>query len=58
MEYPMASIIPLSLARRDAPFAVWLVSREGWTDIESVPSPPGPVGRNAATASRAARQEA
>jgi hypothetical protein len=52
--YPMASIIPLSLAGRDAPFAVWLVSREGWTEIEPVPSPPEGVARNAATASEAA----
>ncbi|MGZ6213748.1 MAG: hypothetical protein ACXWMG_02210 [Candidatus Limnocylindria bacterium] len=54
MQYPMASIIPLSLARRDAPFAVWLVSREGWTEIEPVPSPPGRVARYASTASHAA----
>jgi hypothetical protein len=52
--YPMASIIPLSLAGRDAPFVVWLVSREGWTEIEPVPSPPEGVARNAATASQAA----
>jgi hypothetical protein len=52
--YPMASIIPLSFVGRDAPFAVWLVSREGWTEIEPVPSPPEGVARNAPTASRAA----
>ena len=38
MQYPMASIIPLSMAGRDAPFVVWLVSREGWAEIEPVPS--------------------
>lgn len=57
-QYPMASIIPLSLARRDAPFVVWLVSREGWTEIEPVPSSPATIARNAATAGRAAPQEA
>jgi hypothetical protein len=54
MQYPTASIIPLALARQDAPFVVWLVSREGWTEIEPVPSPPERVARNAATASQAA----
>jgi hypothetical protein len=54
MRYPMASIIPLSLARLDGPFVVWLVSREGWTEIELVPSPPEGVARSAATARRAA----
>jgi hypothetical protein len=39
VRYPMASIIPLSLASRDAPFVVWLVSREGWTEIEPAASP-------------------
>jgi hypothetical protein len=55
MAYPMASIIPLSLASRDPPSVVWLVSREGWTEIEPVPSPPEPVARNAVAASQAAR---
>ena len=54
MQYPMASIIR-SLVSRDAPFVVWLVSREGWTEIEPVPSPPGRVARNAATATQAPR---
>jgi hypothetical protein len=58
MQYPTASIIPLSLAGRDAPFVVWLVSREGWTEIEPVPSPPERVARNAATANQAARPRA
>jgi hypothetical protein len=58
MQYPTASIIPLSLASRDAPFVVWLVSREGWTEIEPVPSPHERVARNDATASRAARPRA
>jgi len=58
MHYPMASIIPLSVARPDAPFAVWLVSREGWTGIEPVSSPSGGVARDAATETRAARPEA
>jgi hypothetical protein len=58
MQYPTASIIPLSLARRDSPFVVWLVSREGWTEIEPVPSPPERVARNAASASQAARPRA
>jgi hypothetical protein len=58
MQYPTASIIPLSLAGRDAPSVVWLVSREGWTEIEPVPSPPERVARNAATASQAARPRA
>lgn len=40
VHYPMASIVPLSWAQRDAPFVVWLVSREGWTEIEPLPSPP------------------
>ncbi len=35
-QYPMASIVPLSLAGRDAPFVVWLVAREGWTEIQPV----------------------
>ena len=56
-QYPTASIIPLS-ARRDAPFVVWLVSREGWAEIEPVPSPAEPVARTAATASQAARPRA
>ena len=55
MAYPMASIIPLSLTGRDAPSEVWLVSREGWTEIQPAPSPPEPVARNAATARQAAR---
>jgi hypothetical protein len=49
--YPMASIIPLSLAGRDAPSVVWLVSREGWTEIEPVPSPPEGVAPTAASES-------
>ena len=57
-EYPTASIIPLSMAGGGAPFVVWLVSREGWTEIEPVPCPPEPVARSAATASRVVRQEA
>ncbi|MDX6586275.1 MAG: hypothetical protein QOI31_748 [Solirubrobacterales bacterium] len=52
--YPMASIIPLSLGGRDAPFAVWLVSREGWTEIEPVASPSEAVAGSAPTASRGA----
>ncbi len=52
-QYPTASIIPLPLARRDAPFVVWLVSREGWTELEPVPSPDG-VARHADVPSQAA----
>jgi hypothetical protein len=55
MHYPTASIIPLSLASRDAPSSVWLVSREGWTEIEPVPSSPEPVARDTATATHALR---
>ena len=51
MGYPMASIIPLSLASRDAPSMVWLVSREGWTEIQPGPSLPVSVARNAASQS-------
>jgi hypothetical protein len=50
----MASIIPLSLAGRDTPFVVWLVSREGWTEIEPMPPPRDGVARHLATASQAA----
>ena len=56
--YPTASIVPLSLAPGDAPFVVWLVSREGWTEIEPVPSAPGRVPRGSATASQPARPNA
>lgn len=54
-QYPAAWIIPLSMARQDAPFAVWLVSREGWAEIEPVPSAADAVARSAASASRATR---
>src|SRR4051812_27331319 len=53
VHYPMAAIIPLSLARRDAPFVVWLVSREGWTQIESMPSARHTVAGYAETAAQA-----
>ena len=36
--YPTASIIPLAWDGRGGPSAVWLVSREGWTELEVVPS--------------------
>ena len=36
--YPTASIIPLARDGRGGPFAVWLVSREGWMELEVVPS--------------------
>ena len=49
-QYPLASIIPLSLVSRHAPFVVWLVSREGWTELERLSSPPGPFAGNVATA--------
>jgi hypothetical protein len=55
VHYPMASIIPLSLASRDAPFVVWLVSREGWAEIEPRPAPPEPVARRAGTSTQAPR---
>jgi hypothetical protein len=58
VQYPTASIIPISLARRDAPFVVWLVSREGWTEIEPEPSHREGVAESVATARRAARQGA
>ena len=35
--YPMASIIPLSWDSRSGPFAIWLVSREGWAELDVVP---------------------
>ena len=57
-QYPMATIIPLSLASRDAPFVVWLVSREGWTEIEPAPPQPGSAAAMAATAGRPARYDA
>lgn len=44
-DYPTASIIPLSLTGRDAPFLVWLVSREGWAEIDPVPASPEPGRR-------------
>ena len=53
--YPTASIIPLSMAGQDAPFVVWLVSREGWTEIEPVASSPVSVARNAASRSAVPR---
>jgi hypothetical protein len=54
-QYPMASIVPLSLAGRDAPSVVWLVSREGWAELEPVPASPEPVARDSATATEARR---
>jgi hypothetical protein len=54
VHYPMASIVPLSMARPDPPCVVWLVSRDGWSDIESLPSPLERVARPSATASQAA----
>ena len=36
--YPMASIIPLGWDRRGGLSAVWLVSREGWAELEVVDS--------------------
>jgi len=57
-QYPMASIIPLSLASRDAPSVIWLVSREGWTEVEPEASAPQAVARDAATAAQAPRAEA
>jgi hypothetical protein len=39
--YPTASIIPLARDGRRGPFAVWLVSREGWTELEVVASAAG-----------------
>lgn len=57
VQYPMASIIPIRLGPRDAPFAVWLVSREGWAEIEPVRSSPRGVARNAATAGPAVSQK-
>ena len=46
--YPTASIIPLPMDGRGGPFAVWLVSREGWTELELGPAvaegtPTGPL---------------
>jgi hypothetical protein len=57
-QYPMVSIIPLSLGSWDAPSVVWLVSREGWTEIEPVPSSPAPVAGNAATVTQVPRSPA
>jgi hypothetical protein len=56
VQYPMASIISVSVAPRDAPCAVWLVSREGWTEIEPAGSPSGGLARDAATPGQAVRQ--
>jgi hypothetical protein len=56
--YPMASIIPLSLASQRAPFVLWLVSREGWTEVEPVPLPQATLARDATTSARPARQGA
>jgi hypothetical protein len=36
--YPTASIIPLAWDSRGGPCAVWLVSREGWAELEVVRS--------------------
>jgi hypothetical protein len=36
--YPTASIIPLAWDSRGGLSAVWLVSREGWMELEVVPS--------------------
>jgi hypothetical protein len=36
--YPMASIIPLPWDGRAGPIAVWLVSRDGWTELQLVAS--------------------
>jgi hypothetical protein len=35
--YPMASIIPLPWDSRSGPFAIWLVSREGWAELNVAP---------------------
>jgi hypothetical protein len=37
-DYPMASIIPLPWDSRSGPIAVWLVSRDGWTELQLVAS--------------------
>jgi hypothetical protein len=58
VQYPMASIIPLALARREAPLVVWLVCREGWTEIEPATSRTEGVARSAATAGEAALPQA
>ena len=57
-QYPAASIIPLSLTRQDAPFVVWLVSREGWTEIQPAPASPERVASDAVAASQAAAPRA
>jgi hypothetical protein len=57
MTYPMAAIIPLPLADPGTPLVVWLVSREGWTEIEPVPPREPAVGK-AATATQAPRPPA
>jgi hypothetical protein len=54
MLYPMASIIPLSAAPPDAPSAVWLISREGWAEIEPLPSSSGGDARNSGMAGQRA----
>ena len=36
--YPMASIIPLPWDSRSGPFTIWLVSREGWAELQLVAS--------------------
>jgi len=52
--YPAASIIPLSLAVKDAPSVVWLVSREGWAELEPEPPPSAGVAGTAATTGQTA----
>jgi hypothetical protein len=37
LRYPTASIIPFPRAGLGEPFSVWLVSREGWAEIEAAP---------------------
>jgi hypothetical protein len=58
VQYPRAAIIPLVLAPLGAPTSLWLVSREGWTEIETVPSVPSGVARISATTGGAVRRGA
>jgi hypothetical protein len=46
MRYPRASILPLFVARGETQLVVWLVSREGWIDVELAASPPGRAARD------------
>lgn len=53
--YPMAVIIPLPWDGRGGLLGIWLVSREGWTELEVVPSSPDGEARAGPVIARPAR---